>query len=339
MFDDLNRFRDELEARCKELNHLERLTKLADFLPPLDEITNQISFLKDYTHQIQEFVSHDSSLDSLKQLSYMKESLPSFRELEDIKKHVEALSPLKDVLSSLNGIENTKNYMNALSEGIISFFEKTTYIDDFTRVMKGIDFNSITELLNRRSDINIIIPPNSVHLTGTATVHIEEPIPNFQIEEAIQTILDSMEETRQSFEIKFNQLLEKIKNLKEPFIKKILIQVLLTILTITLIQPAIEKVKLIFSAEHKRKVIKMISKKTVYLDQSTLNKYRLVKVEVLNVRLENRTDSPVIGKLNFGALVRIIEKRKNWSLIEWYDKDEESHLVGWVFTRYVQRIN
>ncbi|MBZ9688255.1 SH3 domain-containing protein [Clostridium estertheticum] len=98
----------------------------------------------------------------------------------------------------------------------------------------------------------------------------------------------------------------------------------------------------------KNKIIKDIKKEVIkesYINLSqdsnvkmALNEYRFVKADCLNVRISNSTNSRIIYNLKFGQSVRVLNKDRNWTLIEYTD-DENICVKGWVFTRYLSTFN
>lgn len=63
--------------------------------------------------------------------------------------------------------------------------------------------------------------------------------------------------------------------------------------------------------------------------------YGYVSTDELVIRKSNRINSRALYTLEFGQVVRIIHKDRNWTLVE-YESDEDT-IRGWVFTRYVSR--
>ena len=89
-------------------------------------------------------------------------------------------------------------------------------------------------------------------------------------------------------------------------------------------------------------VVKQIKKEvqSVGVNDAFFRNYRFVSAETLNVRSNNSTKSRLVGKLYFGQMVRILQKKKNWTLIEYYGKDEDQIIIkGWTFTRYIKRFD
>ncbi|WP_421346101.1 SH3 domain-containing protein [Aeromonas veronii] len=67
-----------------------------------------------------------------------------------------------------------------------------------------------------------------------------------------------------------------------------------------------------------------------------LNGYRFVYVTILHVRSAGSINSDIIDELYLGKTVKIIEKVKRWSHIEYQDSDSGELKQGWVFSRYLE---
>ncbi len=67
-----------------------------------------------------------------------------------------------------------------------------------------------------------------------------------------------------------------------------------------------------------------------------LNQYRFVKAERLNVRISNSTNTKVLATLEFGQVVRVLDKNKEWVLIE-YNDNRNIYIKGWVFSKYISK--
>ena len=70
-----------------------------------------------------------------------------------------------------------------------------------------------------------------------------------------------------------------------------------------------------------------------------LNTYRFINCDSLNVREKDTTKSRIIYSLNRGDVVKIINKQKNWTKIQYRNRDETIAITGWVFTRYISRFD
>ncbi len=62
----------------------------------------------------------------------------------------------------------------------------------------------------------------------------------------------------------------------------------------------------------------------------------LVRVQTLNVREGPSKNARIIGHLQCGFTVKVIEKRESWSLVEWRSQSSDIMLRGWVYNRYLK---
>lgn len=87
-------------------------------------------------------------------------------------------------------------------------------------------------------------------------------------------------------------------------------------------------------------LIKYIKKeiKSEYVEKEAYVNIRIVKRDNLKVKRSSRVDSETLYTLNFGNLVELIDKKRNWARIRITNYDSEV-IEGWVFTRYLEKIN
>lgn len=84
----------------------------------------------------------------------------------------------------------------------------------------------------------------------------------------------------------------------------------------------------------------IIANANEYLDPLILAHHRFVDVKtILRVRAEAGEKFEIIDTLRRGKIVKLIEKRKAWSLIEYYDADTANMSQGWVYSRYLNRLD
>lgn len=145
-----------------------------------------------------------------------------------------------------------------------------------------------------------------------------------------------------SFDEAINRLISEISALKDPITQKILIYFvypLIIIIIASFINPIVSHHVRSNMKLDKRSLVKELKvnvNKNVY-NQAILNSLRYVSADTLNVRSSASINSDSIGYLRFSSAVLILEKQKNWTLIEWNDPDADAKITGWVFTRYLKR--
>ncbi|ANO50063.1 SH3 domain-containing protein [Woeseia oceani] len=83
----------------------------------------------------------------------------------------------------------------------------------------------------------------------------------------------------------------------------------------------------------KREIIS--SAKDLYTSEE-LAGYRFVYATTLHVRKSGNRNAEIIDELYLGRVVRVIEKSRRWTLIEYHDSVAGENKQGWVFTRYLR---
>jgi hypothetical protein len=57
------------------------------------------------------------------------------------------------------------------------------------------------------------------------------------------------------------------------------------------------------------------------------------------VTLGPRSKSPVVGRLQFGQAVLVLERRGDFARVLWTSTDGAAQVQGWVFARYLKRFS
>ena len=70
-----------------------------------------------------------------------------------------------------------------------------------------------------------------------------------------------------------------------------------------------------------------------------LRGYRFVYATSLHVRESGSKKADIIDDLPLGKTVKVIDKSKHWSFIEYQDSDTGELKQGWVFSRYLKRFS
>ena len=83
------------------------------------------------------------------------------------------------------------------------------------------------------------------------------------------------------------------------------------------------------------KIIKKAKRQGLHLP----SEYRIVTASKLNVRERPKRHSDIRGTLFAGDLVVIKKKKKNWCLVEYSNEETGIKIQGWVFSRYLRKIN
>jgi len=67
--------------------------------------------------------------------------------------------------------------------------------------------------------------------------------------------------------------------------------------------------------------------------------YRFVGVNTLVVRSGASAGSPRVADLHFGQVIRVLDKRRDFTLVLWSSEDGSVQVRGWVFSRYLKSFN
>jgi hypothetical protein len=68
-----------------------------------------------------------------------------------------------------------------------------------------------------------------------------------------------------------------------------------------------------------------------------LDGYRFVYASILHVRNSGSINAEIIDEIYLGKTVRVIEKAKRWSHVEYRDSESGDLRQGWVFSRYLEK--
>lgn len=159
----------------------------------------------------------------------------------------------------------------------------------------------------------------------------------------IENVRISTEEQNGDLLFAINKLTETIKidNGKSGKLNDIVIGVLINIIS-TLIIFIFTSSNLYAPSNadinHTIRVTKQIVR-TLEVDNNFYNIIRIVTKDGLEVRRLNKMKSRVKYCLNFGDLIKIEHKNRNWSKISYKNLYTGEKEIGWVLTRYIKRLD
>ena len=275
--------------------------------------------------------------------------------------------PIKNTLSQIESyaigkIENFNNIVKdalsykSLEDVFAPLSEKFAWIDDISKNTLNDLFDNInktypanlTEALNLSStlrDFCTDIPDANMLISAEQTISWYGN--SYDISKIKEIIYDGLESagffsdtplTHADIEsIKF-----EIRKIKETPLQK-LVWIFISYILLSMfgqhIDTSLVNIKNIVINRDKPSAIKFIENEIPKrIDQkSILENLRFVTTDVLNVRGRNYQKSDLIGKLYFGDVVRIVRKKKNWTLVKFEDKENELEIQGWVFSRYLKK--
>jgi hypothetical protein len=211
---------------------------------------------------------------------------------------------------------------------IFAAFDSTR---DMQEVFPKSAFSKLAELSKDIADVEYEIDEDGALITQDATFSQSE------VQAKIDSIIETRgEDTTISFEQKIARIVRKLVD-QHPAIAVIVLHVIIPIIinlfmsTYAIKAPAIDYHRL--ARELKTQIGKIDVNNDFYID------YRFVSTRELVLRSKHTVKSEAEFKLHYGALVKVIMKKRNWTFIEYHDCENSISVRGWVFSRYLERFN
>ena len=362
----------EDKANSKEMNSLEKylqqtnamrevigLSASAGFTDSIRESIKGIATMAQQTNAMREAIRlsvpvglNDMLKESVKAIAITAQQIDAMKEAIGLS----ASAGFNDMLrESIKGIAIMAQQTNEMREAIrlsvpVGFNDmlKESIKAIAMTAQLGITLKDLKELEKRLKEVEV----NSIKINTDSSISYNNE--KIILDDTVNEINSFIDENI-SWEEKISKILASIKS-KNPIIIFLIVTFLIAPFyeyyldcTKGLINTKIETVKADAKAENdKSKIIKDIKKevaKGVELNcnqdkniKSALNEYRFVTIDCLNVRVNTSTKSKIIYNLKFGQTIRVLNKDKNWTLIEYTD-DENVYVKGWVYTRYISRFD
>lgn len=299
----------QLQDPMKEYREAMKAIQLHD---PMKEVREAIKAfqrqdpLKEYREAMKEIQLHDP-----------------MKEIRDAMKALQLQDPLKEYREAMKA---TQSSIRTISDGL-----KALGIEDILKTISQQEW----PLAHASVDGGITVNADHSVTLDSATLSSSE------IQQIANEIADrTFNQSYERIEHVIATLVAEIRALKNPPLEKLLsllVYPIVVALIFSIVNPIMDfYVKESLGAE-KREVEKKIKKYVLAStkDSAALDSYRLVSRKVLDVRANPSATSPPIGRLCFGQVVLLIEKRKDWSLVAWSDDETEVAIQGWVFSRYL----
>ncbi len=305
-----------------------------------------------YSNSTQEFAKQieaiTNPLDSLqKQMEIM------YDPMKEIQKQMDSLtSPTSSLMKQVNTLHQTAQAFqkNMASIGLESFIlhnklasDSTGYrrlIDTLSLKMAGslasMNIKDIADSIKAREEAynNIIASPAIKEVHNTTIVS--------QFDMVQSNIIEALEASNTTLEAQLEEMQAQIIAQENPFLLIVFMNVILPILVSLIfefeIKPMIEP---FYKHRVSPSVLKKEITKSVYeyiQDPEMRQRVRFVTANTLNIREGASKKTKTIGKLHLGELVELLKKEKNWCYIRRYNKQDETYVEGWAYTRYLTKV-
>jgi hypothetical protein len=175
-----------------------------------------------------------------------------------------------------------------------------------------------------------------------STVHDQAGATAETAQQAQQIVVAAANEP--TLQATLEQILRAIENSKDTALQKVLwfvVVPMLLMLVFAVVNPLADhyvKARLTDSAQGASKGVRQRAEQAVG-DVRLLADYRFVGVKNLAVTLGPRSKSPVVGRLQFGQAVLVLERRGDFARVLWTSTDGAAQVQGWVFARYLKRFS
>lgn len=329
----MNRFYDPMKE------HRELMASISD---PLKDIRASMVLISDPLKEQREFMASIS--DPLKAI---RDSMSFI--YDPLKEHRELMTSMSDPLKSFRDsmalisdpLKEHRELMASLSDPLKGIRESIANIsaplNDFRNsIDTNLSLNHIKNIaLEVQSDLNVDTEGLVTLSSKRITVSELQELSNKIIHESSLVHSDSLEDS-------INNLVNEIKLQRDPLTQKILmwfIYPLIIVIIASFINPVVDHHVKSYLNNNKRVLAKELraSVNSTVQDKDILKSFKYVSADVLNVRASDTIRSETIGYLCFSSVVIVIEKRKNWTLVEWNDSETNVQITGWVFSRHLAK--
>ncbi|MEA2019458.1 MAG: SH3 domain-containing protein [Campylobacterota bacterium] len=306
------------------------LNPMKKFYEEMELITNPMKKLQeDMEKMLNPISSIQKQLDSL--------NISSFGDLSLLSQFTKSYQKMMDSIGDISAISKYQDTIN--SSSLVNDMLKDMIPTKINQDLSSLRLNGLMEsVVLRENDYQKIIQTKS-------TVEFDEAI----ILEELTIMKEEVTDSLNSNTAQIEEFIEKVQVFivaqKNPYIASFFLSVIFTIIINLMSSTIYDNIKpnidnLINSKQYQYSMKKEITKS---INQTISNsqikvKFRIVKADVLNVRYAKSIKSKIISNLNFGEVVEIVKKEKNWCLIKRYDNESETSVQGWVSTRYLARV-
>jgi hypothetical protein len=290
---------------------------------------------------IQEMIKMQESVRKmLEPPDYVRRMIEEQESLRKIYEHHDYVQEMIKKEESLRKMFEPPDYIRRIIEEQESFREifapGGSAATALTSLINQEAFNplDITERIRNFAD-ELSIPDFYINNEGFLSFE-EQSINVFELNSAVHTFFDKISE-----ECSIENVLSLLAALKRP-VQRIAIWILNNIIVAFIISVMagiftqnIQNFLDLSSFKSRREVLQKIKCLPPEIDTDKYKGYRVVTANILNLRRNPKIKSQIVAKLKRGKLVRLVQKKKNWTKVEVEISDSAGVVMGWVATRYI----
>jgi len=312
----------------KEMEY--NLNPMKKFYEEMELITNPMKKLQeDMQNRLNPISSIQQQLDSL--------NISAFGDFSSLNQSTKSYQKMIDSIGDMSAISKYQDTIK--SNSLVADMLKDVIPSRINQDLSSLKLNSLMESVTiRGNDYHKIIDAKSTVEFNEVTILEELTIMKEEVTDSLNSNTAQMEEFIEKVQV-------FIVSQKNPYIASFFLSVIFTIIINLMSSTIYDNIKpnidnLINSKQYQHSMKKEITKSInqIISNPQIKVKFRIVKADVLNIRYKKSTKSKIFSSLNFGEVVEIIKKEKNWCLIKRYDSESETSIQGWVSTRYLARI-
>lgn len=337
-----------------ELDRYERI--INKFNEPFEMIQKTLSFHDDNLQQIRDITNTANSL--LKKQVYTHEvALSYFNMVKSINPNTNILFDnskvyYEDILRTteiMNGITNNPGLEQAYNS-IINKIQNSLPSSLINPSNELVD--SVEKLLATLADSNNLINNfnffNEVNFTEDITADVLKPLSESLIvneERSLEEKVDNLTQITKDNNRRVKDIQNQLENSEQridwksiiiPFIFEKVVMYLIAPLLFPWVQPLIDSSQSITHEAPTHILNKVEYKFKDSFSDNAYDSYRIVKKDNLEIREYDRVNSKILGYVHFAEPVSVVTKNRNWTKIKIIIDDEI--IEGWVFTRYLKKI-
>ena len=244
-------------------------------------------------------------------------------------------------------LESTVAQQGKLAQSVFTTF-KRQYAEDLGSLARDIySDQKLIAAFNKLNNLGEIAVAAKVEYSEDNVVSVDgNQISNEQIVSTIDSILPGIIEDRfDHVDIQIGRLFDKVDAIRDSKLKAVVLRVVLPFVISLLVvwfTPVIENLRENIQQLKPKALVEKVQKELpAELPSEALRDVRIVIAKNgLRVREGPSCDTGTIAFLEYGSIITAIEKKKDWTRIQYSRNDEESNLLqGWVFSRYIHKID
>ena len=190
-------------------------------------------------------------------------------------------------------------------------------------------------LINSKININNLITNEEINSDLIENIEGFNEKDKEKTEEVVKEIANIANKEEKNIEQKINEKWSEIKA-KHPLITSAIVYIIGVIIGM--------RIESFFTQDSNQYYIKNYVTTNINIVESEekiefINNARYVAAENLNVRQGPGKDFDVVASLKYGDVIKVEDKTKYWTKVEYKDVENDVNIKGWVYTRYITGFN